>query len=86
MRGDIGFALVQWAISYKRATLMQVPLALMGCVASVAAWLLGANALWLVAGLLIGAAVPFTLIVSMPYGRYELESLVPALSKLAKIV
>lgn len=66
MRGDIGSALAQWAISYKRATLMQAPLAWAGCLTSVTAWLLGASTGWLVAGLLIGAAVPFTLIVIMP--------------------
>jgi hypothetical protein len=66
MFGDARFALKQWAESYKRATLMQAPLALVGFVASVAAWLLGASAWWLVAGLLIGLPVPFTLIVIMP--------------------
>ena len=66
MRGDISFALAQWAISYKRATLMQAPLALVGFGTSVVAWLLGAGELWLVAGFLIGAAVPFALVVIMP--------------------
>jgi Anthrone oxygenase len=66
MLGDAQFALKQWAESYKRATLMQAPLALVGLVTSVAAWLSGASAWWLVAGLLIGAVVPFTLIVIMP--------------------
>ena len=66
MRGDISSALAQWVISYKRATLMQAPLALVGLVTSVAAWLSGASVWWLVAGLLIGAVVPFTLIVIMP--------------------
>jgi membrane protein YdbS with pleckstrin-like domain len=66
MLGDARFALKQWAESYKRATLMQAPLALVGFVASVATWLLGASAWWLVAGLLIGLPVVFTLIVIMP--------------------
>jgi hypothetical protein len=66
MLGDSRFALKQWAESYKRATLMQAPLVLVGLVTSVAAWLLGASVWWLVAGLLIGSAVPFTLIVIMP--------------------
>jgi hypothetical protein len=47
MAGDIRSALAQWAISYKRATLMQVPLAAVGFLASVAAWLLGASIWWL---------------------------------------
>jgi hypothetical protein len=66
MVGDTHFALQQWAESYRRATLMQAPLALVALVTSIAAWLLGASVQWLVAGVLIGAAVPFTLIVIMP--------------------
>ncbi|RJG10113.1 DUF1772 domain-containing protein [Pseudomonas cavernicola] len=69
MLGDTRSALTQWAPSYKRATLMQAPLALVGLVTSVAAWWLGAGAWWLVAGLLIGAVVPFTLIAVMPTNR-----------------
>jgi Anthrone oxygenase len=72
--GDARFALTQWAASYKRATLMQVPLALAGLVTSVAAWLLGASAWWLVAGILIGSVVPFTLIGIMPTNRKLLAS------------
>jgi hypothetical protein len=37
MLGDARFALKQWAECYKRATLMQAPLALVGLVTSVAA-------------------------------------------------
>jgi hypothetical protein len=66
MRGDIGSALAQWAISYSRATLLQAPLAIVALLASVAAWSFGVGGRWLVAGLLIGAVVPFTLLVIMP--------------------
>lgn len=59
-------AVAQWASSYKRATLMQAPLALVSSICGVAAWFLGANDTWLVAGCLIGAVIPFTLIVIMP--------------------
>jgi hypothetical protein len=69
MLGDTHSALAQWAPSYKRATLMQAPLALIGCCACIATWLLGADAWWFFAGLLIGAVVPFTLIVIMPTNR-----------------
>jgi uncharacterized membrane protein len=64
--GDARFALQQWAESYKRATLMQVPLALVGLASSVTTWLLGASVWWLAGGVLVGAAVPFTLVVIMP--------------------
>src|SRR5262249_22713582 len=59
-------AALQWAPSYKRATLLQAPLALVSLLSGSIAWLLGADVGWLVAALLIGAVVPFTFIVVMP--------------------
>ena len=59
-------AALQWAPSYKRATWMQVPLALLSLLSGVVAWLMGAGLGWLVAAVLIGAVVPFTLIGIMP--------------------
>jgi hypothetical protein len=56
----------QWAPSYKRATWLQAPLALVSCVTGVAAWALGAHVVWLIGALLIGAVVPFTLLVIKP--------------------
>ena len=55
-----------WAPTYKRATLMQAPLALLSFAAGTASWLLGSGLLWLVASLIILAVVPFTLIVIKP--------------------
>ena len=55
----------QWASSYKRATWLQAPLALLGFAAGVTAWFLGASIVWLVAAVLIGAVVPFTFIAVM---------------------
>ncbi|RPH48427.1 MAG: DUF1772 domain-containing protein [Lysobacterales bacterium] len=63
---DTRAAATQWALSYRRATFMQVPLALISLAGGTAAWLLGANVWWLVAGLLIGAVVPFTFLAIMP--------------------
>ena len=59
-------AALQWAPSYKRATWLQAPLALVSFLAGAAAWLLGANVGWVVGALLIGAVVPFTFVVIMP--------------------
>ena len=59
-------AAMQWAPSYKRATWIQAPLALISLLAGAAAWLMGAGAWWLIAALLIGFVVPFTFIVIMP--------------------
>jgi Anthrone oxygenase len=66
-------AAAQWAPSYKRATLMQAPLAVLSLVSGTAAWLLGADLGWFVAALLIGVVVPFTLLVIMPTNRLLLD-------------
>ena len=58
-----------WAPSYKRATVMQAPLAIGSFLAGVGAWLLGAGILWLVGAVLIGLVVPFTFIAIMPTNR-----------------
>jgi Domain of unknown function (DUF1772) len=63
---DTRFAAEQWAPSYRRATWMQAPLALLSLVTGVASWLLGGSLGWAIAALLIGAVVPFTLISIMP--------------------
>lgn len=63
---DIKLAAAQWAPSYRRATWMQAPLALLSLVAGVGSWFLGGGLGWVVAALLIGAVVPFTFIGIMP--------------------
>jgi|SRR5213593_907212 len=55
-----------WAPTYKRATLMQAPLALLSFVAGTTSWLLGSGLMWLVGALIIFAVVPFTLLVIKP--------------------
>lgn len=63
---DTRTAVTVWAPSYKRATVMQASLAVLGALAGLAAWALGGVALWLLGALLIGSVVPFTLLVIMP--------------------
>jgi hypothetical protein len=63
---DTRAAAAQWAPSYRRATLMQAPLAVLGFIAGCAVWFLGGGAAWIVAAMLIGVVVPFTLIVVKP--------------------
>jgi hypothetical protein len=62
-------AVEQWRPSYKRATIMQASLAVAGSLLALAAWLVGAGLVWLLAALLLGAVVPFTLIVMWPTNR-----------------
>ena len=71
---DTRGAAMQWAPSYKRATWMQAPLALVSFLAGVGAWLLGGGLLWLVAALFIGAVVPVTFVVIMPTNRQLLAA------------
>jgi uncharacterized membrane protein len=71
-------ALTQFAPSYKRATMMQASLAALGTLAATAAWLQGAPVTWLIGGLLLGAVIPFTLIVILPTNKRLLD---PSLDK-----
>lgn len=63
---DTSAAVIEWASSYKRATFMQAPLAVIGFIAGTAVWLFGAGLGWLVAAALIGVVIPFTFIGIMP--------------------
>jgi len=62
----IGPAIAQWAPSYRRATLMQAPLAAGGSLLALLTWWLGGGTSWVVGGLMLFLVVPFTLIVIMP--------------------
>jgi uncharacterized membrane protein len=71
-------ALREFAPSYRRAAVMQASLAVLGTVASLVAWGAGAGATWLVAGLLLGFVVPFTLMALLPTNHRLLD---PALDR-----
>ena len=66
---DTRFAVLQWAPSYKRATWLQAPLAVVSFLAGAAVWLVSGGLAWLMAAILIGAVVPFTFIGIMPTNR-----------------
>jgi Anthrone oxygenase len=59
-------AATEFGPSYRRATLMQASLAAIGLAAALVAWLRGRGLPSLVGGLLLGAVIPFTLIVILP--------------------
>jgi hypothetical protein len=69
MQLDTRSAALEWAPSYRRATWMQAPLAMVSLVAGVASWWLGGGIGWAIAALLIGAVVPFTVFGIMPTNR-----------------
>src|ERR1700730_3121395 len=77
-------ALTEFAPSYKRGVVMQASLAALGTLAAVAAWLMGASALWLAGGLLLGTLIPFTLVVILPTNKRLLDPSLDKDSKLAE--
>jgi len=66
---DTRSAAAQWAPSYRRATLMQAPLAVVSLAAGLGSWFLGGGFGWAIAALMIGAVVPFTLLGIMPTNK-----------------
>ena len=59
-------AVTEFGPSYKRATVMQASLALTGAGAGIGRWGAGGGLGWLIGGLVLGAVVPFTLVVLLP--------------------
>lgn len=59
-------AATEFVPSYRRASVMQATLAALGLLTSAGAWWQGRGALVLVAGLLLGVVIPFTLLVILP--------------------
>jgi hypothetical protein len=78
MECRVEIAATEFAPSYRRATVMQASLAAVELVSSIAAWLAGASIVWVVAGVLLGSVIPFTLIVILPTNKQLLN---PSLDK-----
>jgi hypothetical protein len=84
MKCGTDVAVTEFAPSYKRATMMQAPLAAVGFLSGTAAWLIGAHFLWAVGGVLLGAVIPLTLIVIAPTNKQLLDPALDKDSELAK--
>jgi hypothetical protein len=67
-------AIAEFGPSYRRGAVMQASLAVVGCLAAVAGWTQGSATSVLIAGLLLGAAVPFTLIAILPTNKRLLDA------------
>ena len=78
MECGVEIAATEFPPSYRRATVMQVSLAALGLLFSIAAWIAGATFWWLVAGALLGSVIPFTLFVILPTNKLLLS---PTLDK-----
>jgi hypothetical protein len=66
-------AVAEWAPSYKRATLIQVPLALVAGLFGIVRGTQGGGPLWLWAAMLILAVIPFTLLAIRPTNNRLLD-------------
>ena len=66
-------ALREFAPSYKRGTVMQASLAIIGCLAGLSAGWLRQDPVIAAAGVLLGAVVPFTLVVILPTNKRLLD-------------
>jgi hypothetical protein len=78
MECGVEVAATEFSPSYRRATVIQATLAALGLVSSVAVWLAGATFWWLLAGVVLGSVIPFTLIVILPTNKQLLS---PALDR-----
>ena len=67
--GKFLLAVTEFRPSYRRGAVMQASLAAVGCLAALGTWMQGRGELVLVAGILLGAVIPFTLIVILPTNR-----------------
>src|SRR5436189_110962 len=66
MECGVEIAATEFPPRYRRASVMQATLAAVGLLSSIAASLAGATFWWLIAGVLLGSVIPFTLIVILP--------------------
>ena len=73
MECGVEIAATEFFPSYRRATVMQATCAALGLLSSIAAWLAGASFWWLVGGIVLGAVIPFTLIVILPTNKQLLS-------------
>ena len=73
MQCGVETAATEFAPSYRRATVLQATSAAVGLISSIAAWLAGATFWWLVAGVILGSVIPFTLLVILPTNKLLLS-------------
>jgi uncharacterized membrane protein len=71
-------AATEFAPSYKRATVMQVLLAVIAFLSAMTAWLMKTDTNWLIGGLLIFIVIPFTAVAILPTNKQLLN---PSLDK-----
>lgn len=65
----IDVAIAEWRPSYRRATVMQASLAVLGTLLGIAAGISSGGGVWIVAAFALSAVVPFTLFVVGPTNK-----------------
>jgi Domain of unknown function (DUF1772) len=73
MQCGTAVAIAEFCPSYRRATVMQVSLAVVSFLASVGAWITASDFIWALGGILIIAVIPFTLIFILPTNKKLLD-------------
>ncbi len=76
-------AIREFSPSYRRATVMQVSLAVISFLMSIAAWLAIGSVWWLAGGGILVAVIPFTLMVILPTNKKLLD---PSLANNSELV
>jgi hypothetical protein len=74
MECGTSLAITEFAPSYRRAAVLQGSLGAVGFLVAAAAWLRGSSVGWLIGGVVLGAVIPFTLIVIFPTNKKLLDS------------
>ena len=74
-----------FAPMYARASIMQASLAVLGTIASIVAYLLGAGRAWLLSAALIAIVVPFTLLIVEPLNE-QIKMLDPSAGRATELL
>jgi Domain of unknown function (DUF1772) len=65
----VTIAVTEWRPSYKRGSIMQGSLAVVGSILAFSSWWMEKDSAWLLGGILFFAVIPFTLIVIFPTNK-----------------
>ena len=84
MQCGTALAVAEFVPSYRRATVMQVSLAVFAFLAAIGVWLTSAAFVWLLGGILIVAVIPFTLIAILPTNKKLLDPFLDRNSDMAR--
>jgi hypothetical protein len=69
----VELAVTEWRPSYRRGTVMQAPLAVIGSLGALLSWWLDRSLGWLIGGLILLLIIPYTFVVILPTNK-RLES------------